>query len=79
MAEKDAKNFSPADELWLAIQCRTRISETLLPIGADDFDMVLPLDGFRFSRVFVLTFLGLFQWKADEAWRKLTGEPEGVA
>lgn len=76
VAEKDAKNFRPADELWLAIQCSTRISETLLPIGANDFDMVLPLTGFRFSRVFVLTFLGLFQWKAAEGWRKLTGEPD---
>ena len=74
--QKDAKNFRPADELWLAIQCSTRISETLLPIGANDFDMVLPLAGFRFSRVFVLTFLGLFQWKAAEGWRKLTGEPD---
>ena len=79
VAEKDAKNFRPADELWLAIQCSTRISETLLPIVANDFDMVPPLDGFRFSRVFVLTFLALLQWKADEGWRKLTGEPEGVA
>lgn len=79
VAEKDAKNFRPADELWLAIQCSTRISETLLPIGANDFDMVPPLDDFRFSRVFVLTFLGVFQWKAGEGWRKLPGEPEQLA
>jgi hypothetical protein len=79
VAEKDTKSFRPADELWLAIQCSTRISETFLPIGADDFDMVPPLDGFRFSRVFVLTFLGVFEWKAGEGWRKLTGEPEVLA
>ena len=76
VAEKDTKNFRPADERWLAIQCSARISETLLPIGANDFDMVPPLDGFRFSRVFVLTFLGVFQWKAGEGWRRLTGEPD---
>ena len=38
-----------------------------------------PLDGFRFSRVFVLTFLGVFQWKVGEGWRKLAGEPEQLA
>lgn len=79
VAEKDAKKFRPTDELWLAVQCSTRISETLLPIGANDFDLVPPLDGFRFSRVFVLTFLGVFQWKAGEGWRKLSGEPEQIA
>jgi hypothetical protein len=26
--------------------------------------------------VFVLTFLGVFQWKRDEGWRKLSGEPD---
>ena len=34
VAGKSTKNFRPADELWLALQCSTRISETLLPIGA---------------------------------------------
>ncbi|MGD0076966.1 MAG: hypothetical protein ABSD31_21970, partial [Candidatus Binataceae bacterium] len=76
VADKSARNFRPADELWLAIQCSTRISETLLPIGSDDFAMVPALDGFRFSQVFVLTFLGVYQWKAGEGWRKLTGEPD---
>jgi hypothetical protein len=79
VAEKSAKNFRPANELWLAIQCSTRISETLLPIEANDFDMVPPLDGFRFSRVFVLTYLGVYQWRAGEGWRKLAGEPEQFA
>lgn len=47
----------------------------LLPIETNDFDMVPALDGFRFSRVFVLTFLGVYQWKAGEGWRKLAGDP----
>jgi hypothetical protein len=76
VAEKSAKNFRPVDELWLAIQCSTRISETLLPIEANDFDMIQALDGFRFSRIFVLTYLGVYQWKAGEGWRKLTGEAD---
>jgi hypothetical protein len=74
VADKSNRNFQPADELWLAIQCSPRISETLLPIGSDDFDMVPALDGFRFSRVFVLTYLGVYQWKVGEGWRKLTGD-----
>jgi hypothetical protein len=76
VADKSAKKFRPADELWLAIQCSARISETLLPIETNDFDMVPALDGFRFSRVFVLTYLGVYQWKVGEGWRKLTGEPD---
>jgi len=76
VAAKSARNFRLVDELWLAIQCSTRISETLLPIGADDFDMVPALDRFRFSRVFVLTYLGVYQWKTGEGWRKLTGEAD---
>lgn len=75
VAGKSTKNFRPANELWLAIQCSTRISETLLPIG-DDFDMFPALDGFRFSRVFVMTYLGAYQWKAGEGWSKLIGEPD---
>jgi hypothetical protein len=27
VAEKSAKNFRPSDELWLAIQCSTRITQ----------------------------------------------------
>jgi hypothetical protein len=38
--------------------------------------MVPVLDGFRFSRVFVLTYLGVYQWKVGEGWRKLTGDPD---
>jgi len=33
VAEKSARQFRPADELWLAIQCSTRISEMMLDIG----------------------------------------------
>jgi hypothetical protein len=76
VADKSARSFRAADELWLAIQCSTRISETFLPIATNDFDMVPALDRFRFSRVFVLTYLGVYQWKIGEGWRKLTGDPD---
>jgi hypothetical protein len=80
VAAKSGKQFRPADELWLAIQCSTLISETLLPIiGAEDFDSVPPLDGFQFSRVFVLTYLGVFQWKrGEDRWHKLTGHADAA-
>jgi len=76
VTDKSRRKYRPADELWLAIQCSPRISETLLPIDASDFSGVGSLDHGRFSRVFVLTFLGVFQWKRGEGWRKLTGEPD---
>jgi hypothetical protein len=78
-AAKSGKQFRSADELWLAIQCSPLISETLLPIdGAADFDGVPRLDGFLFSRVFVLTYLGVFQWKRGDRWRKLTGQADAA-
>jgi hypothetical protein len=78
VAAKSAKNFRPADELWLAVQCSPRISEMFLPIEANEFVMMPPLDGCRFSQIFVLT-LAIYQWKAVEGWRKLTAEPEQIA
>ena len=76
VSDKSGRQFAPADELWLAIQCSTRVSETILPISIDDFDSIPPLDGFAFSRVFVMTYLGVYQWKRGERWRKLVGEPD---
>ncbi len=79
VSAKSGLEFRSVDELWLAIQCSPRISETLLPLpGADaaaDFENVT-LDDFRFSRVFVLTWLGVFQWARKERWRKLDGAPD---
>jgi hypothetical protein len=75
VAEKSGKRFRPADELWLAIQCGTRISEMMLDIeGVEDFGSVPSLDPFVFSRVFVLAFTGAYEWTRGAGWRKLTGE-----
>ena len=77
VAAKSGKQFRLTDELWLAIQCSPLISETLLPIeGVADFDSVPPLDGFLFSRVFVLTYLGVYHWKRGGGWCKLTGHAD---
>jgi hypothetical protein len=78
-AAKSGKHFRPAGELWLAIQCSPLISETLLPIfGIEDFDNVPRLDGFLFSRVFVMTYLGVYSWKRGDRWRKLTGHTDAA-
>jgi hypothetical protein len=76
---KSGKQFRLTDELWLAIQCSPLISETLLPIeGVADFDSVPPLDGFLFSRVFVLTYLGVYHWRRGGGWCKLTGHADSA-
>jgi hypothetical protein len=77
VAAKSALKFEPVDELWLAIQCSRRISETMLPLpgadGAADFENVPSLEDYQFSRVFVVTWTGVYQWKANDSWRKLEG------
>jgi hypothetical protein len=75
VAEKSSKHYRSADELWLAIQCGTRISEMMLDImGVEDFAAVPGLDASVFSRVFVLAYTGAYEWQRGAAWRKLTGE-----
>jgi hypothetical protein len=75
VAKKSAKQFRPVDELWLAIQCSTRISETMLELmGLESFASVPSLESYAFLRVFVLTFTGAYEWKKGEGWRKLTGD-----
>jgi hypothetical protein len=75
VAEKSGKQFRPADELWLAIQCGTRISEMMLDImGVEDFGSVPSLEPYVFSRVFVLAWTGAYEWQRGAGWRKLTGE-----
>ena len=75
VAEKSGKRFRPSDELWLAIQCGTRISEMMLDImGVDDFNSVPSLEPYVFSRVFVLAFTGAYEWQRGVGWRKLAGE-----
>ena len=74
VAEKSGKRFRPADELWLAIQCGTRISEMMLDImGVEDFSSVPSLEPYAFSRVFVLAFTGAYEWQRGVGWRQLTG------
>ncbi len=73
VAQKSTKTFRPADELWLAIQCSTRISELVLEFdGVADFQSVPSLDPYAFERVFFFTFTGTFEWTRGAGWRQLT-------
>jgi hypothetical protein len=77
VAEKSAKSFRPADELWLVIQSSVRISEMMSDImGVEDFGSVPSLEPYVFSRVFVLAFTGAYEWRRAVGWRKLTGETD---
>jgi len=76
VAKKGAKPYRPTDELWLAIQCNPRTSEMMIPIeGVADFGHVAGLEAALcascFSRVFVLTYGGAFEWNKLDGWRKL--------
>lgn len=74
VAEKSAKAYRPADELWLVIQRSHRPSEMVLPVnGASEFDASLNLQkslkDSPFSRVYAFTAMGLFQWdRNDGRW-----------
>jgi hypothetical protein len=75
VAEKSAKKFCPADELWLAVECGTRISEMMLDLmGVEDFEAVPSLEPYAFARVFVLAYTGAYEWRRGAGWRKLGGE-----
>ncbi len=70
-----ARRFRPTDDLWLAIQCGTRISEMMLDIeGVKDFQSVPSLELCAFSRVFVVAYTGAYEWRRGAGWRRLTGE-----
>jgi hypothetical protein len=76
VAQKSTAQFRPADELWLAIQCGTRISEMILDItGVEDFEAVPSLNPYAFDRVFVFAYTGAYEWRRNAGWRRLDGEP----
>jgi hypothetical protein len=75
VAGKSTTAFRPADELWLVIQCGMHISDMMLDLnGVEDFEAVPSLEGFVFSRVFVLAYTGAYEWQKGNGWRRLTGE-----
>jgi hypothetical protein len=74
VAEKSKKRFRASDELWLAIQGSSRISEMMADIGGlEDFAAFPSLGQHVFTRVFVLAYTGAFEWSLENGWRTLTG------
>jgi hypothetical protein len=75
VAEKSRKTYRSTDELWLAIQCTHRISETISDLmGVEDYVAVPSFADCIFSRVFVLTFTGHYEWNSTSGWRALARE-----
>ena len=70
---KSKKKFRPTDELWLVIHCGTRTSEMILELdGVEDFRSVVGLDHSKFDRIFVLTYMGTYEWaRTTDDWRQL--------
>lgn len=74
VSEKAAKIYRPSDELWLLIQCSHRISETVLPLaGVTDLNAV-PLQGGPFSKIYLLSLHGAFEWELPAGWKTLGPE-----
>ena len=70
---KSKKKFRPTNELWLVIHCGTRMSETMLELdGVEDFRSIVGLDRSKFDRIFVLTYMGTYEWaRTTGDWRQL--------
>ena len=73
VAAKSKKKFRPTNELWLVIHCGPRMSETTLELdGVEDFRSIVGLDRSKFDRIFVLTYMGTYEWaRTTDDWRQL--------
>jgi hypothetical protein len=72
VTEKSAKQYRPADELWLVIEGSHRPSEMILAIrGVSELnaspDLLENLTASPFSRVYAFTAMGLFRWDRNGA------------
>jgi hypothetical protein len=69
VAEKAAGTYKPSDELWLIIQCSHRISETvILSVGTLN---AIPMQGGPFSKIYLLSLDGIFQWDHLTGWTRV--------
>jgi len=80
VAEKSAKTYRSADELWLVIRDSHRPSEMVLAIsGASELnanpDLQKNLAAGLFSRVYAFTAMGLFGWdRSGGTWKLSAGQ-----
>jgi hypothetical protein len=68
VAEKASGTYRPNDELWLIIQCSHRISETVI-LSVDALNSI-PMQGGPFSKVYLLSLDGVFQWDSLTGWTR---------
>ena len=74
VSEKAAKTYRPSDELWLLVQCSHRISETVLPFGGVTDLNAVPLQSGPFSKIYLLSLYGAFEWELSSGWKTLGPE-----
>jgi len=70
------KTYRKTDEMWLVIERSSRPSETVLPIHGvhelnTEYSLRNNLDNSSFSRVYVFTAMGLFQWDRLGGWQNV--------
>jgi hypothetical protein len=73
---RKVKSYRKTDEIWLVIQRSGRLSETVLPIGGitefnENPELRDKLTNGPFSRVYVFTAMGLFQWDRLGGWQNV--------
>jgi hypothetical protein len=68
VAEKAARPYRPSNELWLIIQCSHRISETVI-LDVDDLNAI-SIQGGPFSKIYLLSIDGVFQWDPLTGWTR---------
>ena len=76
---KAGKTYKATSELWLVIQCSRRISETVLQLnGISDYEaapgLTKAMQASPFSKVYVITLDGVFQWDKLSGWSNLAPE-----
>jgi len=74
VSEKATKTYRPSDELWLIVQCSHRISETVLPLGGAADLNVVPVQSGPFSKIYLLSLHGAFEWEQSSGWKTLGPE-----
>jgi hypothetical protein len=74
VAEKAVRPYRPTDELWLIIQCSHRISETV--IASVDALNDISMKGGPFSKIYLLSIDGVFQWGRLTRWTPVGKTPQ---
>jgi hypothetical protein len=71
---KATRTYRPSAELWLIVQCTYRISETVLPLGGVADLNAVPMQSGPFSKIYLLSLHGAFEWARSSGWKTLGPE-----